>query len=69
MMTHLITYHDINNRILGERILYNLTNEQAVEFIGYLKKWANALFPSCNSLRLESLSSGDVVGSYSVKED
>lgn len=66
MRTHIITYHDKNNRILGERILYNLTNEQAIEFSEYIRKWAKALFTNCDSIRLESLSDGDIMRSYSV---
>lgn len=66
MRTHLITYHNKNNRILGERILYDLTNEQALELFNRIKSWAHAMFPNCEFVRLENLQSGDVICSYGV---
>lgn len=66
MQTHLITYHDKDNRTLGVRILYDLTNKHALEFVDGIKKWAHALFPYCKSIRLESMAGGDVIRSIGV---
>lgn len=66
IVTHLITYHSADNRVIGDRMLYDLTDEQAIEFAKYLKKWACALFPNCYSIRIENWSSGDVIKSIGV---
>lgn len=66
MRTHIITYHDKNNRILGERLLYDLTNKQAIELLNGIKVWAHAMFPDCKFIRLENLHSGDVICSCGV---
>lgn len=66
MQTHMITYHDENNKTLGVRILYELTNEQALELFDVISKWAHTLFPSCCRMRIESVSSGDIIKTIAV---
>lgn len=66
MRTHIVTYRSANYKILGERILYDMTNEQAQEFIRDIKPWAHVMFPKCAIIQLESLHGGDVVGTYCV---
>lgn len=66
MRTHIVTYRSANYKILGERILYDMTNEQAQEFIRDIKPWAHVMFPECAIIQLESPYGGDVVGTYCV---
>lgn len=66
MRTHIITYHDKNNRILGERLLYDLTNEQAIELLNGVKVWTHAMFPDCKFIRLKNLHGGDVICSCGI---
>lgn len=66
MRTHIVTYRSANYKILGERILYDMTNEQAQEFIHDIKPWAHVMFPECAIIQLESLHGGDVIGAYCV---
>lgn len=66
MRTHILTYRSLNYKILGERILYDMTNEQAQEFARNIKSWAHVMFPDCAIIQLESLHGGDVIGTYCV---
>ena len=66
MRTHIVTYRSANYKILGERILYDMTNEQAQEFIRDIKSWAHVMFPECAIIQLESLHGGDVIGAYCI---
>ena len=67
MRTHILTYRSSNYKILGERILYDMTNEQAQEFARNIKSWAHVMFPDCAIIQLESLHGGDVIGTYCVQ--
>lgn len=68
METHIITYCGQDNRTLGYRAVYDLTNEQAVRLLDILKDWAKALFPDCTKIKLDSIQSGDaiMIHSYNV---
>lgn len=66
MRSHILIYRNENYKVLGERILYDMTNEQAQEFLQVIKSWANVIFPSCAILQLENLHSGDVIGTYCI---
>ena len=66
MRTHILTYRSSDYKILGERILYNMTNEQAQNFVQDIKQWAHMMFPDCSLIQLENLQSGDVIGTYCV---
>lgn len=66
MRTHILTYRSADYKILGERILYDMTNEQAQDYAHDIKKWAHVMFPDCLLIQLESLQGGDVIGTYSI---
>lgn len=66
MRTHIVTYRNSDGKILGERILYDMTNEQAKEFVRDIRKWAHVLFQDCGLIQLESLHGGDIILCCSV---